>query len=96
MLRLEVVRPDDADLLLAQLRVLFLRRDVARDGVGVRVHRRGVRVRPWPLQAIDELVHANDGLRGDLRHARIVDAAGDVAVGADLLGRAEPVPEPER
>jgi hypothetical protein len=45
----------------------------------------------WVLQLLDELIHAQHGLGGDLRRMGVVDPAGDVTVGECLLGREQAV-----
>ena len=42
-------------------------------------------------QGLDELHHANDGQRGDLRRVRVVDTARDVAVGVRDARRSDAV-----
>ena len=80
VLRLEVVAPEDLELLLADLGVLFLHGDhanevAARRGIG------GVR-----RQLIDLFDHLRDGVRSDLRGRRVVDTTGDVAMGVHDYG----------
>src|SRR5687768_1695455 len=72
VLRLEVVGPEDEQLLLAELRVLLLHVDRADVVVPVRV--------VTALERRELLDHLRDGLGGGLCAGRIVDAARDVAV----------------
>ena len=80
---LEVVAPEDLELLLADLRVLFLHRDHAHE-----VAARGEVGRGF-VERADLLDHLRDGVGRDLRGCRIVDAAGDVAVRVYDDGRLE-------
>ena len=43
----------------------------------------------------DHLVHADDGQSGDLHEVRVVDAAGDVAVGGRFFGGQDAVEQGE-
>src|SRR5581483_7904988 len=67
-------RPEHLELLLADLGVLLLHDDHA-DEVPARREVRGALI-----ERVDLLHHLRDGVRGDLRRRRVVDAARDVAV----------------
>ena len=80
MLGLEVVVPEDVDLVLDQVGVLLLHGHVSAEGVsGGGVH--------LPFEGLDAHHHLEHGLGGDLRGHRVVDAAGNVAVGMGLADR---------
>src|SRR3989304_1344626 len=95
VLRPEVVVPEDVDLLLAELGVVLFRLDVAGQRVDASPSLFRRRVEGGWRQVGDQLVHAQDGEGGDLGRVRVVDAAGDVAVGRDDPGRREAVGEPD-
>jgi hypothetical protein len=80
MLGLEVVRPQNDDLVLGEFGVLFLDSRVTRDlhHVGVPLILAGVLSRG--LETLDELDHADDGQCSDLRRVWVVDTARDVTV----------------
>ena len=77
VLGLEVIAPEDLELLLADLGVLFFDGDHA-DEVAARRGVVGIR-----RQLIDLLDHLRDRVGGDLRGRRVVDSAGDVAMGVN-------------
>src|SRR5207249_1151585 len=85
--------PDDPNFALAELRVLFLHDDVARKRIAVLQLCALVVARI--LERIDQLMHANDSQRRDLREMRIVDPAGNVAVSVCLRRRRDTVEGPE-
>ena len=87
VLGLEVVRPEDAELRLVDLRVLLLRRDVAGELVRVLLPLLRGRVRGGLLELPDQVHHPDYGVGRHLRVVRVVDAARDVAVRVgDLRG----------
>src|SRR3990170_3933268 len=81
MFGLEVVGPEDPDFVLRDFRVLLLRRDVPRELVRIVLPFLRRRVRPGFLEFVDEEVHADHRVRGELGVMRVVDPARDVAVG---------------
>ena len=80
MVRFEVVAPEDADFVLRDLGMLFLRRDVPRELVRVFLALLRRRACARLLELVDQVDHADDRVGRHLRVMRVVDAARDVAV----------------
>ena len=84
VLRLEVVCPDNEDIVLRLLGVLFLDRDVAVERVVVLNAGRHTHF-------LDEFSHSDDCLGGLNGVAGVVDAARDVTMGICSTDREQPV-----
>src|SRR5207245_10483424 len=91
VLRLEVVPPEDANLVLRDLRVLLFCGDVSRELVRVLLALLRRRAGTGLLEQVNQVDHSDDRVGGELRVVRIVDAARAVAMRVRDRGRSNTV-----